>query len=787
MIKDILILNERVNMKNLKKIKNNIDELYDKKLLGRFVNENYSEITDKQAIKTIITNYYEMKNETTTITYKYLRGIKTRKQPSKGHSLINLSRVFRHTIARDIYRDIDIKNCHPVLLIHHAKKFGIDLPRYQDYILNRDYYLNLLMNEPFNFTRDQAKTYPLKTIYRGTPFDELMKKFRGDGDIYFLKEMYDEVGLFWECLSKTDEGKKYLKRAKTNKDKNKTWNNEIGTALSFFFCAKENDILTVMCDNVRNQGFEIGAYCYDGMMVYKQDDFEVDLKQVEDYVNEILGYEIKLDYKEMDEGIHQEVIDALSIDEDNGIGDLDDLHIESDFFTNEKYYIDFIKEYDGRRYESVSELIRDFIPEVSKYIGHYEMGPGQWIIKTNKNEKFKLHDKGGKVSVFVGDKKYSLFGTGKGFVNIYDVFRSFFPNYNQIVCKPNHQDVGSCDFNTWRGFRVRPSDVCDFWTIEPFLYHIKEVWCSGDEVLYKYILSWLSRIVREPWNKTGVVLVLYGTEGCGKNVITEFLTNRLFGVGCSIEGEGVDDLVNKFNNCLQGKILYVANEIPLVKDEFSSTFDKLKNVITGHTLRIEQKGKDSYEVDNLINIIATTNNPYTFKISCKDRRYLPIEVSDCKVGDYIYFRDLYKKLNNDDTASHVMRYLLDYEGCVLHPIPMTALKKEMADRSMNSLDRFFQHLKEEIEENPETALLGEEGFGERCYTGDALWEMYISWCSISGENRFKQSYFKAKVGKVLGGSIYKRKQGGDRKKWCCYMLDTQERALKESKEETLLG
>jgi hypothetical protein len=771
LIKDILILNERVNMKNLKRIKTNIDDLYDKKLLGRFVNENYSEITDKQAIKTIITNYYEMKNEGVSITYKYLRGIKTRKQPSKGHSLINLSRVFRHTIARDIYWDIDIKNCHPVLLIHHAKKFGVELPRYEDYIVNRDYYLNILMNEPFNFTRDQAKTYPLKTIYRGSPFDELMKKFQGAGDIYFLKEMYDEVGLFWDCLGKTEEGKKYLKRARTNRDSTKTWNNEVGTALSFFFCAKENDILTVMCENVRTQGFEIGAYCYDGMMVYKKD-LDVDLKQVEDYVHEILEYEIKLDFKQMDEGIPQEVIDALPKEED--IDELDDLHIECDFFSNDKYYIDFIQEYDGKKYESHNEMIRDFIPEVSKYVAHYEMGAGQWIIKTNKNEKFKLHDKGGEVSVFIGDKKYTLFGTGKGFVNIYKVFRSFFPNYNQIVCKPNECDVERGDFNTWKGFRVKPSERCNLFLIEPFLYHLREVWCSGDLVLYRYILSWLSRIVREPWNKTGVVLVVYGTEGCGKNVITEFLTRKVLGSGCAIEGEGVDELVNKFNNSLQGKVLYVANEIPLVKDEFNTTFEKLKNVITGSSLRIEQKGKDSYEVDNLLNIIATTNNSYSFKISKMDRRYLPFEVNNSKRGNLQYFKDLYDCLNNDDVACNVMKYLLDYEGVVLHPIPMTALKEEMADRSMNSLERFFQYLKDEIADNPETALLGEKGFGvRRLYSCNELWVMYIGWCSETGESSFKQSYFKQKVGKVLGGSIKKRRDG-ERKldvKYTCYILD----------------
>jgi hypothetical protein len=600
-----------------------------------------------------------------------------------------------------------------------------------------------------------------------------MKEFQGQGDIYFLKEMYDEVEDFWKELSKTEEGKKYLKRAKNNRDKTLYWNNEIGTALSYFFCAKENNILTVMCDNIISQGFQIGAYCYDGMMVYKKNG-EVDLKRIENYVYEVLGYEIKLDYKEMNEGITQELIDSLPNNDDNKEINLDDLEIECDFFSNDKYYIDFLNEYNNKVYNSLKNMIIDVIPEVSKYIAHYEVGSGLWIIKTNENEKFKLCEKAGELTIFVGDTKYNLFGIPHPKLNIYKIFKNLFPNFNRIVCKPNHYDVGPNDFNTWNGFRVKPSDSCNLDLIEPFLYHIREIWSSGDLILYKYILSWFSRIVKEPWNRTGVVLVVYGSEGCGKNIITEFFSRKVFGSECAIEGQGVDELINKFNNRLVSKVLYVANEIPLVKDDFNTTFEKLKNVITGSTLRIEQKGKDSYDIDNLLNIIATTNNSYSFKISKNDRRYLPFEVNDSKRGNFQYFKDLYDSLNNDEVASNVMKYLLDYEGMPLHPIPMTALKEEMSDRSLNSLERFFQYLKNEIQENPETAFLGEQGFYEkRLYSYNELWSTYISWCSETHESPFKQSYFKTKISKILGPCIRKRRKDERNrdKKYTCYVLD----------------
>jgi hypothetical protein len=35
-----------------------------------------------------------------------------------GLSLANMAKIFRHTIAEGYYIDIDIKNCHPVILLH---------------------------------------------------------------------------------------------------------------------------------------------------------------------------------------------------------------------------------------------------------------------------------------------------------------------------------------------------------------------------------------------------------------------------------------------------------------------------------------------------------------------------------------------------------------------------------------------------------------------------------------------------------------------------------------------
>jgi hypothetical protein len=85
-----------------------------------------------------------------------------------------------------------------------------------------------------------------------------------------------------------------------------------------------------------------------------------------------------------------------------------------------------------------------------------------------------------------------------------------FPLYNKLVFKPMNHGVKKHERNTWSGFKAEERDNYDLEYIQPILNHIKEVLADGDEHNYKYIMSWLHRILTTPWNKTGIFMLFYG-------------------------------------------------------------------------------------------------------------------------------------------------------------------------------------------------------------------------------------------------------------------------------------
>lgn len=68
--------------------------------------------------------------------------------------------------------------------------------------------------------------------------------------------------------------------------------------------------------------------------------------------------------------------------------------------------------------------------------------------------------------------------------------------------------------------------------------------------------------------------------------------------------------------------------------------DSLKNIITNSTLRHEKKGKDIIIVDNLANLIFTSNNENALAVPSDDRRFVLFRCSSIYKGDKAYFDGL---------------------------------------------------------------------------------------------------------------------------------------------------
>ena len=126
--------------------------------------------------------------------------------------------------------------------------------------------------------------------------------------------------------------------------------------------------------------------------------------------------------------------------------------------------------------------------------------------------------------------------------------------YGEMVFHPHraypyrHGDSSNNKYNLWAGWEHEydPRFVVDPQRIRRIDYHLKEIVCSGNEELYQYVLSlWKLMLLGK---KAGVALCLSGPQGIGKNVMVEYVGQRIVGEQYYAYVASLEDLTNKFSS-----------------------------------------------------------------------------------------------------------------------------------------------------------------------------------------------------------------------------------------------
>lgn len=303
--KTISIENEESNLEALETIITNFDVLYDRGILRNMkVAENgYEEIT-KEATRTIYKSYLLQKRKSSKINYCYARNNTAgRRFPAKGsYSLQGISREVRHTIAEKYYVDIDVKNCHPTILVSLCRRNNWPCGWIVHYMENRDKCLNELCNlcvfskDPEK-NRDIAKSTVLAMINGGSRNKLVSFLSRGKISDWFygieteMKEVFAKYKL-------TEEGKIHYNRAR--KQKGRDGYNLDGSMLNYKLCEEENKILSAMLAYCNLKGVSYGALCHDGFMPRKEDFYPELLEELKQAILILTGYDLTLTVKEFD-------------------------------------------------------------------------------------------------------------------------------------------------------------------------------------------------------------------------------------------------------------------------------------------------------------------------------------------------------------------------------------------------------------------------------------------------------------------------------------------------------
>lgn len=193
---------------------------------------------------------------------------------SKG-SMEQLEREIRGTLCREFYRDIDVVNCHPVLLVQFAKRYyNMDMPEVAKYCENREQYLTTISED-----RETAKNEVIKVMYGGKNTHAVMSPFAEEVRVFTITVMSDEK--YSDLLQEVA----------------KEGGNISGKFLSYVLQTEERRVMMVMRKTFMNHGWSVDVLAYDGVQLRQEVGKIISdelLQEVEKAITTETGYVVQL-------------------------------------------------------------------------------------------------------------------------------------------------------------------------------------------------------------------------------------------------------------------------------------------------------------------------------------------------------------------------------------------------------------------------------------------------------------------------------------------------------------
>jgi len=615
-------------------------------------------------------------------------------------SLQNICREIRHTIASEYYDDLDVVNCHPVILRHLCKQHDIICDRLNDYIEDRDKHIEEIIKDN-KIERDDVKTIFLSLINGGhddykklenpTPFIRRFKRETTD----ILEEICD----------------KYPNEYELRKKSNPT--NPMGSTINAIMCEFENKILQCILKFYQDKKIikDNCVLCFDGIMIPKHADTEGLITECEAYITEKCGLKVSIKIKLMDQGFTlPNVVPA---------------YVEYVPFDprDEFCWLEFDEKYRGRVFTSLEEVIEQTRVDLNRVLCKVEQGSGVVVKKTDcKDNLMEILDVRTTNDLYFkyidNDKPKEM-----SFKRYIQVFSNSMNRYRSIDFAPGNTDPRL--FNLWSGFVGEIVDgMEDIASIQLILAHIKDVYCNGCEVSYEYFLDLIYYILKYPGKPLGVATFIYSNkQGSGKNIILDFLQEFVFGNNISYYTTGLETVLEKHNHLLKNKKVVIVDELASSSDNFIGNFDRLKSMMTGPFLSINPKNQNQFNIRNVLAWFLISNHEDCIRMEPSDRRFFCLNVSEKYVGDKTYFKklaDTFSKETGNAFFTYIMNRGDNKEVNIKIP-PMNAFKKHIISHSWSTSVRYLFDIKDkEYEEYDETEIKASD-----------LFSNYADWCHMN--------------------------------------------------------
>ena len=198
------------------------------------------------------------------------------------------------------------------------------------------------------------------------------------------------------------------------------------------------------------------------------------------------------------------------------------------------------------------------------------------------------------------------------------------PKYDGFCTVPNHlnyQKEIEGFLNLYEPIEHKPQQG-EFSHIQSLMRHI-----FGEQ--YELGMDYMQLLYLQPTQKLPIVLLVSEERNTGKSTFLNFL-KAVFENNVTFNTN--EDFRSQFNSDWAGKLLIVVDEVLLNRREDS---ERLKNLSTTFTYKVEAKGKDRTEIAFFAKFVLCSNN-----------EYLPILID---AGETRYWVRKIMPLQSDDT------------------------------------------------------------------------------------------------------------------------------------------
>lgn len=230
---------------------------------------------------------------------------------------------------------------------------------------------------------------------------------------------------------------------------------------------------------------------------------------------------------------------------------------------------------------------------------------------------------------------------------------------------------GQVYVNQWQGFAIAPwPEKVTASEVQPFIDYVRTVLAHGSHKAFDWIMAWVADIFKVPHEKCGTALVLVGLPGSGKSFLGSNVLRPIIGINHSMQVNHITQITQQFNVDSSGKLLIQCDEA--INSRRHEDANKLKSLITDPTKRVEPKGVDAYEVENLSRFLFTSNNisdAVAITDGTADRRYAVFETNNMYAAESPlpsaekdeFWRGMYKWFSSEENLSKLHRYFVDME------------------------------------------------------------------------------------------------------------------------------